>query len=303
MYSSPLPDWSQISPTMLLLCQICRDQYILCVTHNRTHVARFGILGILYGTQPLETTVCAKFGTLKQTFNLRWANLRKFMWIGLFCRPWKVERHKIGNLATFLTSTSCDAYQRRESTQLQTFPSDDIKTTSKFQRLLGVRRSRYRKLTGQEPNGPIDRQTERQNVVTTVHWGTANDLKSSGGAFDLIVGVEKCLKAGQTETTSLTNSELLRRAAECEYSKSEPSSQSHRLHPPALCSVLPLPVVALQPYNRPTNLQCLSLRKSIQPVNNWVTTCWCGYLSEVQIVCIWSSWCHYIPKPHNLLPV
>ena len=24
--------------------------------------------------------------------------------------------------------------------------------------------------------------------------------------------------------------------------------------------------------------------------------------SEVQIVCIWSSWCHCIPKPHHLLP-
>jgi len=24
--------------------------------------------------------------------------------------------------------------------------------------------------------------------------------------------------------------------------------------------------------------------------------------SEEQIVCIWSSWCHCIPKPHNLLP-
>jgi len=24
--------------------------------------------------------------------------------------------------------------------------------------------------------------------------------------------------------------------------------------------------------------------------------------SEVQVVCIWSSWCHCIPKPHNLLP-
>jgi len=25
--------------------------------------------------------------------------------------------------------------------------------------------------------------------------------------------------------------------------------------------------------------------------------------SEVQIVCIWSRWCHSIPKPHNLLPL
>jgi len=42
---------------MLLLCQICRDQYILCVTHNRTHVAHFGILGILYPT-PGNDSMC-----------------------------------------------------------------------------------------------------------------------------------------------------------------------------------------------------------------------------------------------------
>jgi len=33
--------------------------------------------------------------------------------------------------------------------------------------------------------------------------------------------------------------------------------------------------------------------------------CWLVWLSvwiEVQIVCIWSSWCHCIPKPHHLLP-
>ena len=30
-------------------------------------------------------------------------------------------------------------------------------------------------------------------------------------------------------------------------------------------------------------------------------TCWCGYLPGA-IVCIWSSWCHCIPKPHYLLP-
>ena len=28
--------------------------------------------------------------------------------------------------------------------------------------------------------------------------------------------------------------------------------------------------------------------------------CWCGHLSG-GIVCIWSSWCHCIPKPHHLL--
>ena len=29
---------------------------------------------------------------------------------------------------------------------------------------------------------------------------------------------------------------------------------------------------------------------------------WLSVWSEVQIVCIWSSWCHCIPKPHHLLP-
>jgi len=29
---------------------------------------------------------------------------------------------------------------------------------------------------------------------------------------------------------------------------------------------------------------------------NWVIRCWCGYLSgEVQMICIWSSWCHCHP--------
>ena len=29
---------------------------------------------------------------------------------------------------------------------------------------------------------------------------------------------------------------------------------------------------------------------------------WLSMWSEVQIVCIWPSWCHCIPKPHHLLP-
>ena len=29
---------------------------------------------------------------------------------------------------------------------------------------------------------------------------------------------------------------------------------------------------------------------------------WLSVWTEVQIVCIWSSWCHCIPKPHHLLP-
>ena len=30
---------------------------------------------------------------------------------------------------------------------------------------------------------------------------------------------------------------------------------------------------------------------------------WLSVWSDVQIVCIWSSWCHCIPKPHHLLPL
>ena len=48
----------------------------------------------------------------------------------------------------------------------------------------------------------------------------------------------------------------------------------------------------------------LGVRKSIRLVKNlsdevlvWLSVC-----SEVQIVCIWSSGCHCIPKHHNLLP-
>ena len=41
----------------------------------------------------------------------------------------------------------------------------------------------------------------------------------------------------------------------------------------------------------------LLVGKSIRPVKNWVTRCWCGYLwSEVQIVRMWSIWCHCIPS-------
>jgi len=46
----------------------------------------------------------------------------------------------------------------------------------------------------------------------------------------------------------------------------------------------------------------LGVRKSVRPVKikRWgvgVVVC-----SQVQIVCIWSSWCHCIPKPSHLLP-
>jgi len=47
----------------------------------------------------------------------------------------------------------------------------------------------------------------------------------------------------------------------------------------------------------------LGVRKSIRPVKiEWwgvgVVSVW----SEVQIVCVWSSWFHCIPKPHYFLP-
>jgi len=42
----------------------------------------------------------------------------------------------------------------------------------------------------------------------------------------------------------------------------------------------------------------LGIRKSIQPAKNLLMKCWCGYLfwSEVQILCMWSSWCHCTPS-------
>ena len=45
----------------------------------------------------------------------------------------------------------------------------------------------------------------------------------------------------------------------------------------------------------------LGIRKSIRPVKIWVLV-WLFVRSEVQFVCIWSSWCHSIPKPYHLLP-
>ena len=38
------------------------------------------------------------------------------------------------------------------------------------------------------------------------------------------------------------------------------------------------------------------IRKSVRPVKNGVMRCWCGHLSGVHIVCIWSSWCHCHPE-------
>jgi len=39
------------------------------------------------------------------------------------------------------------------------------------------------------------------------------------------------------------------------------------------------------------------IRKSIQPVNNWVdeVLVWLSVWSELQVICIWSSWCHCHP--------
>ena len=48
----------------------------------------------------------------------------------------------------------------------------------------------------------------------------------------------------------------------------------------------------------------LGVRKSIWSVKNWSggVLVWLSVWCKVQIVCIWSSWCHCIPKPHHLLP-
>ena len=44
----------------------------------------------------------------------------------------------------------------------------------------------------------------------------------------------------------------------------------------------------------------LGIRKRIRPIKKWVIR-WSVW-SEVQIVCISTSWCHCIPKLHHLLP-
>jgi len=50
----------------------------------------------------------------------------------------------------------------------------------------------------------------------------------------------------------------------------------------------------------------LGIRKSTQPVKiEWWGVGLLALLSvwtEVQIVCVWSTWCHRIPKPHHFLP-
>ena len=47
--------------------------------------------------------------------------------------------------------------------------------------------------------------------------------------------------------------------------------------------------------------QCwLGIRKSCKKLSDEVLV-WLSVWSEVQIVCIWSSGCHCIPKPHHLL--
>ena len=49
--------------------------------------------------------------------------------------------------------------------------------------------------------------------------------------------------------------------------------------------------------------QCFGTFGWVSGRASWTMRCWCGYVwSEVQIDCIWSSWCHCIPKPHHLLP-
>jgi len=52
-----------------------------------------------------------------------------------------------------------------------------------------------------------------------------------------------------------------------------------------------------------SGLTLLGARKSIRPVtlSDEVLTL-LSVWSKLQIVCLWSSWCHVIPKPHRLLP-
>ena len=41
----------------------------------------------------------------------------------------------------------------------------------------------------------------------------------------------------------------------------------------------------------------LACKKLSDEVLVWLSVC-----TEVQVVCVWSSWCHCIPKPHHVLP-
>jgi len=67
-------------------------------------------------------------------------------------------------------------------------------------------------------------------------------------------------------------------------------------------------------YGTTTSFSALTLldgcQKEHPAYDNWVMRCWCGYLSgaKVEMICIWSSWCHCHPiiscfiKIANALP-
>ena len=49
---------------------------------------------------------------------------------------------------------------------------------------------------------------------------------------------------------------------------------------------------------------CLGVRKSIWPVKiKWLGVVVVIFWSELQIVCVWSRWCHCIRESHHLLPL
>jgi len=58
-------------------------------------------------------------------------------------------------------------------------------------------------------------------------------------------------------------------------------------------------------YSKSNQLWCfdnVGWRQEAHPAcRNWVLA-WLSVWSEVQIVCIWSSWYHYHPKPNHVLP-
>ena len=59
-------------------------------------------------------------------------------------------------------------------------------------------------------------------------------------------------------------------------------------------SALAISALTLLVGRQEEHLACMKLSDE---VSVWLSVC-----SEVQIVCIWSSWCQCIPKPHNLFP-
>jgi len=71
--------------------------------------------------------------------------------------------------------------------------------------------------------------------------------------------------------------------------------------------LIDIPIYALTSNGRFLSISALTLLVRHQEEHlaceNWMMSClWLSVWIEVQIVCVWSNWCHCIPKPHRVFP-